>query len=818
MGYNETVRLRAPVQHESRALPRSDRLLRYVLPALAVGAVYYAGCLAGFALRFPNSGISFFWPPTAVLAAVFLVTSPRSWPSFLITVFIGHAIAHARDGIPAATWTIQFVGNVSQAALAAWLVRRYSTTDALFTNVRGVLVFFFGACIVAPAVASILPSSIYVTLGWAPSFVDAWRARVISNAIASLTLIPSLVMCWRYLVGRPSVNPARVAEFAVLLLALLATNAAAATIDQPGALALALVLYGPAPLLMWATVRFGGTGLGFALLWTTLFTIYHALQGRGPLTGGSPADTVVGVQLLLTLNAVPMLFMAALLEQNRASHRDLLDVERQNSAILRALPDVMFLQNRDGICLRCYPPSSEALPWLASAPGRPMRDVLPPQMAEAFLEAVGGVQRDQPSVIEFTCVMGDTVKRLEGRFIGVDDDRVLAVIRDITTRWQSENALREAQQRYALATAAGGIGIWELHVPTGAVVVQGPIEVAIGYTAAELDTDLGGLMNLIVTDDREDVRTRLGAFVEGVADSYEAEFRVRHKDGSLRWLAARGRIAETRDGKPLRILGTFTNVTERKQSALALSEANDALVRTGRIAAMAAFSASIAHELSQPLTGIATNTSACLRWIDGTGPLPRLRLHNALDDVLNDCRRAAHIIERTTAMFSNRPAEKRQVDLNHVVREILDAVHARVRESGVRVKVHADRDLPAVLGDPVQMQQVVLNLIINAIDAMRDGVNGRRLLELRTRHGRRFATVSVRDTGSGLQTDHLHRLFDPFFTTKPGGTGMGLTISRSIVASHGGSLWAITNIDRGLTFRFKIPLADRGKTHHQGPY
>ena len=312
------------------------------------------------------------------------------------------------------------------------------------------------------------------------------------------------------------------------------------------------------------------------------------------------------------------------------------------------------------------------------------------------------------------------------------------------------------------------------------------------------------------------IRTRLHAFIDGTIDTYETELRVTHKDGSQRWLAARGRVAETRNGKPLRILGTFTNVTERKQAALALTEANDALVRTGRIAAMAAFSASIAHELSQPLTGIATNTSACLRWIDGTDALPRLRLHNALDDVLNDCRRAAHIIERTNAMFSNRPVQKREVDLNHVVREILDAVHVRVRESGVRVKVRADRDLPAVLGDPVQMQQVVLNLIVNALDAMRDGGNHRRLLELRTRHGRRFAFVSVRDTGAGLQTDHLHRLFDPFFTTKPSGTGMGLTISRSIVASHGGSLWAVTNVDRGMTFRFTVPLAVRS-TKYQVP-
>jgi PAS domain S-box-containing protein len=541
----------------------------------------------------------------------------------------------------------------------------------------------------------VLPSYVYVLLGWASDFGTAWRARVISNAIASLTLIPSLVVCWRYLTTRPPVNPRRVIEFTALLLGLLLTTAAITNIDRSDAIGLSLALYGPAPLLLWATVRFGGTGLAFALLWTTLFTIYTALQGRGPLAGGTPADTVVGVQLLLTANAVPLMLMAGLLGQNRARHR----------------------------------------------------------------------------------------------------------------------ALHDTQQRFALATTAGGIGIWELQATTSEIVVADNVHAILGYRPEEVGRHLDDWVKLIVDADREEVLTRLTSMTSGTSDSFEAEFRVAHKDGSIRWLTAKGGATETRDGVPVRILGTYADITERKESARALLEANDALVRTGRIAAMAAFSASIAHELSQPLTGIATNTSACLRWIDGTGPLPRLRLHNALDDVLNDCRRAAHIVERTHAMFSNRPTERRQVDLNLVLRDILDAVHARIRESGVRVKLRADRDLPAVLGDPVQMQQVVLNLVVNAIDAMRETVSQRRLLELRTRRSRRFAIVSVRDTGAGLQTDDRRRLFDPFFTTKTGGTGMGLTISRSIVASHGGSLWAASNVDRGMTFRFKVPIADSATPH-----
>jgi C4-dicarboxylate-specific signal transduction histidine kinase len=290
----------------------------------------------------------------------------------------------------------------------------------------------------------------------------------------------------------------------------------------------------------------------------------------------------------------------------------------------------------------------------------------------------------------------------------------------------------------------------------------------------------------------------------------QAEFRMVHQDGSLRWIAVNGAVTDTVDGRPWRVRGTYTDITERKESARALAQAHDALVRTGRIAAMAACSASIAHELSQPLAAIATNASACLRWINATEPGPAVRLRHALEDVLNDSRRATRIVTRTHAMFSNRPIQKQPLNLNEVVHDILDVVGERLDESRVEVRLAFD-NRPLVLADRVQMQQVLLNLVMNAIDAMIDS-DYSRSLHVSTRRGRRHAIVSVRDTGKGLDANRTPELFEPFYTTKVDGTGMGLTIGRSIVSSHGGSLWAVANRDRGATFRFRIPLLDSTQT------
>ena len=776
-----------------------------VWPLLIVAAGYYAGCLTGFALRFPSSGISFFWPPTAVLTTGLLLSMPGRWPFLTIGAFAAHALAHAQNGVPLGAWPIQFLGNAAQAVLTAVIIGRYSRINPLLGDSRSVLTFVI-ASVAAPAIASLIPAAIYVRLGWAPAFGLAWLARTVTNAVSSLTLIPALLAMCQWIASRPSKLPAGTWEFVVLLGAATGVHFVVASLHNGPVLDLSLALYAPAPFWLWAAVRFGTAGLSLALLWTMLLTTLSVLAGHGPLVGTTPTDAVLGLQMFFGGNAVLMMFIAGLLKQNRDEHRTLVDVERQNSAILRAHPDLLFLQTRAGQFLRSYATGSRNLDGnTADVAGREIRDVFSPDVADKFVRACDAASATEAAVLEYTQAVEHELRRYEARFIAVDDDRVLSVIRDITERHQAELALRETQQRYAMATAVGGIGVWDLNVLTGKVRVEGRLASILGYGDGDLGDDLAAWMRQIDAEHRGVVQARLDAFTSGVLDSFDVECRMMHKDGTLRWIASKGGATEKVDGRPSRIVGTYADITERKEAAMALRDATEALARAWRISAMAELSASLAHELNQPLTAIVANANACVRWIDAGASSTEVR--DALNDLVSDGRRAGEIVSRIRKMFSNQPGQLASLNMNDLVREIVKMVEPRLRESHVMLEVRLDDTLQPVLADLVQMRQVLLNLMLNAVDAMSETPAHRRVLQIRSRQCRRVVVVDVRDAGRGFDAKDRARMFEPFFTTKSSGTGMGLAISRSIIESHGGSLTALNNREAGATFRFTLPLA-----------
>ena len=764
---------------------------------LGAATAYYLGCLVGFALRFPSSGISFFWPPNAILTTALLVVAPRRWPVLLATTFVAHAIAHGGDRIPITAWSIQYFGNASQALLAAWIIRRFGSLT-IFADLRRVLVFVVGACLLAPAVASVAPSSVYVSLGWAPDFFEAWRGRSVSNTVATLTLVPSLLILWRYLVLKPVVSPRRLAEFALLLLGLFVAEGAAAYTGRADLLTLSITLYAMTPVLLWATVRFGGAGLSLALS-ATVLVISNAAARMSAVAGGVPADAIVGVQLLLTANAVPLMLLAGLLEQNRAEHRALVDMEQQTRAMLRALPDTVLLHTGDGVILRSYPDLTDA-----TSRGTDIRaPQIPPALAANERAARASPSGGALPVTEYTETVDGATRRFEARSVAVDQHRVVTVIRDMTDRWESERALRETQHRYALAMGVGVLGVWDFDVATEALHVEGTLRTALGFEPHEIRDTLSDWQALIFEADRDDILPRLAALIQGSAQSFEAEFRMTNKDGSLRWIVGNAEVTERIDGKTSRITGTYADITERKESTRALRQANDRLMRVGRIAVIGEVTASIAHELNQPLSAIATNVMACLHILD-TGQSEEVR--EALDDVLRDSRRASEILQRTQRLFGHQSMQRTSVNLNAVVHEVVRFATPRLREFHVRLLEVLDPDLPDVHADAVQMQQVLFNLVVNGTDAMSAVAGPRRHMRLSTRRGKRHVVVSVRDSGTGLDPADTARVFEPFYTTKPGGSGLGLAISRSIVQGHGGSLWAVANRHRGSTFRFKIPI------------
>jgi PAS domain S-box-containing protein len=786
-----------------RAVPRG--LSQVLLPSLLVAFVYYAGCHIGFALRFPSSGISFLWPPTAVLTSALLVTARPIWPALLIASFVAHAVAHSQESVAISAWPVQFLGNAVQALLAAYVIRRYSAGTELFSDVRRVTVFVVGASIAAPAIASFIPAYAYVNLGWADDLWQAWRVRAVSNLIASLTLIPPIITAYRQLRPKP-VLPAieRLAEFA-LLLGLMATAVMSLQIERPHMPFVAVGLYAPVPFLLWASVRFGLAGLSCALLISALLTIRSAIGGLGPFVGLTPADTVVAVQMIIGVMAIPLMLIAGLLEEKRAEHRALVEVEQQNSAILRAIPDMMFLLTKDGVYLNYF---ARHVDELLLPPerflGRNMREIFPPRVAARFVEAFELATTKEPTVIEYSLEISGRTRYFEARVIADDRDRILSIVRDITARTASEIALRESQQRYALATEAGGVGVWDSNLETGELYVGSALKSALGYADHEIPNLATAWKRLVHPSDVDDLESRVRAHVQGASAGVEAEHRLLHRDGSVRWFLTKGAIADTVHGSGRRMIGTYTDVTQRRRTERALKQANAALARRARITALGELTAGIAHEVNQPLCAIVANANACLRWLDT--PTPSADLRGALNDVVQDSHRASEIIRRTRELFTNRPARKTPLNLNHAIRDVVELGRLRLQRTGIVFEMTLDDSLPLISADELQLQQVLLNLISNAEDAIRVLKSPGGVIHVQSEPRQHMARVSVSDTGRGFSRADGVRMFEPFYTTKPRGLGIGLAISRSIIKSHGGDLWATSNPQGGATFSFTIPI------------
>lgn len=236
-----------------------------------------------------------------------------------------------------------------------------------------------------------------------------------------------------------------------------------------------------------------------------------------------------------------------------------------------------------------------------------------------------------------------------------------------------------------------------------------------------------------------------------------------------------------------------------------LQKVQTELAHVTRVMTVGELTASIAHEVNQPLAAIVTNSNACLRWLGGAQPnFDEAR--KAVDRIIKDSYRASDVISRVRALVKKAPARNDLVDLNEVIVEVLALVQNQARHAGVVLKRELATDLPPVRGDRVQLQQVILNLIINGLEAIAKNKNGERDLSISSGHDEsKGVTVAVRDSGEGIDPANLERVFDAFFTTKADGMGMGLAISRTIIESHGGRLWATSNSPRGSVFQFTLP-------------
>jgi predicted ATPase/signal transduction histidine kinase len=313
-------------------------------------------------------------------------------------------------------------------------------------------------------------------------------------------------------------------------------------------------------------------------------------------------------------------------------------------------------------------------------------------------------------------------------------------------------------------------------------------------------------MTAIHPEDREAASK---AFWDGVrsGQGFAMETRLlRARDQVYRWHLNQAVVLHDADGKLLKFVGTSTDIDDQKHTGEALRQAQGDLARINRVTTMGELAASLAHEIKQPISGATTNVSTCLRKLGREEPnLDEVRA--AVTRIGRDVQRAAEIIDRIRRQFEKDTATKLTLDVNEIIPETIALLRDEAVRHGILVRTELAADLPQIAGDRLQLQQVMMNLILNSIDAMRD-IEGIREITIRSQRAEKEQIlVSFSDTGIGLPPQIVEQIFDPFFTTKPHGTGMGLRISRSIVESHGGRLSAVASTGRGATFHLNLPAA-----------
>ena len=853
--------------------------------ALGVCAGYYLGSVLGLLLRIPPATPSVIWPPNAIMTAVLLLVPPRRWWLVLLPVLPVHVAVQLPTGWPPSLVLALFFTNCIEAVVAAGTIWFLSDAPPRFDSPRRLATFFF-AVVAATLISGCLDAAA-VTWCLGEPYWTVWNQRLFSNILAQLTIVPAVV---GVALGLPrwvrALSWTRIGEAAAVgagLIVMGSSGFGGALVELPPLRAvstqapLALQL----PFLLWAAVRFGTTGAGVTLLTATILEVWSVVHGQGPFAGLSPTTTVPALTLSLILVAATVLSLAALVQERRQTQSALAErlgfeelLARLSGAFVQVPSDRMdagfgewlgrigrfleidclrlyTLSDRDGALTVSYEwaaPDFTAhhgidvkrdFPWTlirllqAQPVAVPAARHLPPEAAE---DMVSMRRHGYEAMLLLPIASGD--RALGALAFGSAEERtwpdelvmrlrlVAEVLANALARKQTEDALRasEAMKSSILQSLRSGVAVVDRD---GRVLALNDnwtrLAEESGAPAVTVGDDLlGGGVASPSEARAAEVGPGILSVLRGARDSFGYEYTTQSGTGP-RWWAV---VVDPLDRPDGGAVVTRADVTDLRTAELDVQRTRQELAHVGRVSTVGELTASLAHELYQPLTAIMTNAQAALRMLSAVTP-DVSQVHAILSDIVKDDRRARDVIERLRDLLRKGALEMVPVDLASTIRDVADLLRGDAIVKQVQVTLDLDGYPVVVLGDRVQLQQVMLNLLHNAMEAVTDGrarattvsVRCRRVGDVQapaTRAGQDpprssgLAHVTVSDTGPGLLAGAEETVFDPFYTTKKDGMGMGLSIVRSIIESHGGSITAANHELGGAVFEFTLPLAEGG--------
>ena len=845
------------------------RRSRPVLLAVFTPAAYYAGMQIGFQATFPGGGPSILWPPNAVLLAVLLATPPRRWALYLLAAFPVHFMTQTRAGFPWPLPLGLFATNCAQALLGAVLVRRLLGTRIDFDKLRHVIVFIAAAAGFAPFVAAFVDVWMWVASAWPEGirYWPAWAVRFASNALTVLVVSPLLVLgitrsrIWFH---RPLAT--RFTEAIVLTLGL---GGAGLLIGISEPSHIPALMYTPLPLLLWAAVRFGPAGVSGSLFAITLCMTMGASRLLATLVERPEAAQSFALQffLVMVMTAVSLMLLAAVIREREKADAQLREqlgferllsevaagfadrpVERLDEAMRGALERIVNFLDVDRATIARPASDGRSVeltnavfrPGIAPPPDQFLNDDFPWSRerilrgqivhfarvddlpADAALDRAGyrrlgirsGVMVPLAAAGTHIGLLGLSTLRTERSWSGGIVERLRLLGEILTASMMRQRADSEAREgeilnQAVLASLSGAVAVIDR---TGTIlrVNESWISQARAHAGSLLsELIVGGnyleacrrVAQLGVPEAQiahEGLQTLLGGTSQGF--SIEYVWPRGSKSGWSEMLAVP--LERPAGGAVI----THHDITRRKRGELEAQQHRQSLAHAARVLAVGELAGSIGHELNQPLTAIVSNAQAAQRLLD-RGSADLAELHEILGDIAKDGKRGGDVIRGLRGLLKRSETQPAAVDMRTVVGEVVALLRSDGIAKSIAVQVDTSSVLPTVTGDRVQLQQVVLNLFMNAYDAMA-GTVGPRELRVTMRSCPVGIELLVSDTGPALSEESLERMFEPFFTTKAEGLGMGLSISRTIVRAHGGEIRATRNPDRGITMCVTLPGTD----------